>query len=83
VLVPDAAVDAGQEVVEARDAVVRLFRRVGLAPLTARVLWDRACGVDVATLGADLGVTRTQAWELRRRGVAALAIAAGGDEQAA
>ncbi|MGH9117138.1 MAG: hypothetical protein ACRD0A_04455 [Acidimicrobiales bacterium] len=74
VLVPSPQTgSAPEEVVDNRDAVVRLFRRAQLGPLTAQILWGRACGVDNAELRTRLGLTRTQPWDHWRRGLAALA----------
>ena len=71
-----------EESVDARDAVVRLFRRAELSPLTAGILWGRACGMDNTLLRARLGLSRTQPWDHWRRGLAALAACVDRDRAA-
>jgi hypothetical protein len=63
------------DVVDARDALRRMFARAGLRPVTATYLWRRATGEDNATLRRDLGLTEAQSWDCWRRGLGALARA--------
>jgi hypothetical protein len=69
-----------EETVDDRDAVVWLIRRAEVAPLTARILWGRACGIDNDALRVRLGLTRTQPWDHWRRGLAAVAASLDNDQ---